>query len=247
MKVLLIDDHPLILSALRTVIRGLVENVDVIGVATAAEAKRTLSDDSEFDLVLLDLTLTDQPGFELLGELRSTYPSLPIVVVSASDQRTHVMRTIELGAMGYIPKCTTNEALLDALRTVLSGSIYVPPAIMGLHASSSSQGAPAWRGNSAPPTYEGGPVTPERLLSMGFTRRQTEVLELLLQGQPNKLIARKLNLSVETVKDHVAAVLRRLNVGTRTQAVLYFSGAGGNSQANPAWRDQRATPPSRYS
>ena len=98
MKALLIDDHPLILSALQSVIEGLGPEVGVVGVATARAAREALAADPAFDLVLLDLQLADQDGFELLGELRSAYPALPVVVVSASDRSTDVIRAIDLGA-----------------------------------------------------------------------------------------------------------------------------------------------------
>ena len=114
MKALLIDDHPLILSALQSVIEGRGPEVGVVGVATARAAREALAADPAFDLVLLDLQLADQDGFELLGELRSAYPALPVVVVSASDRSTDVIRAIDLGAMGFVPKCASNETLFQA-------------------------------------------------------------------------------------------------------------------------------------
>ena len=98
MKALLIDDHPLILSALQAVIEGIGAHVSVVGVATARAARETLAADAGFDLVLLDLQLADADGFELLSELRATYPALPVVVVSASERSTDVIRAIDLGA-----------------------------------------------------------------------------------------------------------------------------------------------------
>jgi len=229
MKVLLIDDHPLILSALKAVVQGFAENVRVHGVETAAAARETLVADADFDLTLLDLQLGDADGFELLAELRTTYPALPIVVVSASDRTSDVIRSIDMGAMGFVPKRASNDTLLEALRLVMSGGIYVPPMSMdaggmserGSGGMSGSRG----HGHAAPPSIgqharQGDFQKPPTLAGLGLTPRQTDVLALLLQGKPNKLIARDLNVSVETVKDHVAAVLRALNVSSRTQAVL---------------------------
>jgi len=242
MKALLIDDHPLILSALQSVIQGLGSDVGVVGVATARAARETLAADPGFDLVLLDLQLADQDGFELLGELRTAYPALPVVVVSASDRSTDVIRAIDLGAMGFVPKCASNETLFQALNMVMSGGIYVPPMIMRSHV--------ATRSSAVPPAAQGWgmrlddtPAGADRkagppLAALGLTPRQTDVLALLLQGQPNKLIARALNLSVETVKDHVAAVLRTLNVSSRTQAVLAISQMS-HQGALAAWRESR--------
>ncbi len=225
MKVLLIDDHPLILTALQNVIQGLGDNVNVVGVSSARAARETLQQDPDFDLVLLDLMLGDADGFDVLTEFRGNYPAIPVVVVSASDRSSDVIRSIDLGAMGFVPKRSSNETLFEALHMVMSGGIYVPAMSMG------GSNAPA--GGQAPPSAQAGLYAvrdaamgsgfqrpPAGLESLGLTPRQTEVLGLLLQAKPNKLIARELNLSVETVKDHVAAVLRALNVSSRTQAVL---------------------------
>jgi DNA-binding NarL/FixJ family response regulator len=221
MKILLIDDHPLILSALQSIIRGLGDDVQVSGVASGAAARELLQKDSAFDLVLLDLHLGDIDGFDLLTELRSTYPALPVVVVSASDRASDVIRSIDLGAMGFVPKRASNETLFEALHMVLSGGIYVPPMSMtpGLSGASSEDGA----GSVANAAQSRGFQEPVNLSSLGLTPRQCDVLALLLQAKPNKLIARELGISVETVKDHVAAVLRVLNVSSRTQAVLAVS------------------------
>ena len=238
MKALLIDDHPLILSALRTVIQGFGEHVSLVSVGTAQVAREALADEPEFDLVLLDLHLGDADGFELLVELRAAHPSLPVVVVSASDRSVDIFRAIDLGAMGFVPKRASNEVLFEALHMVMSGGIYVPPMAMR-SGSSSLPAAPAGNGNGWGARLDGASSALAEpgaapLASLGLTRRQTDVLALLLQGQSNKLIARGLNLSVETIKDHVAAVLRTLNVSSRTQAVLAVSQM---SQQGTAWRE----------
>ena len=224
MKVLLIDDHPLILSALQSVIQGLGDDVSVVGVASARAARDTLAAQSDFDLVLLDLHLGDADGFDVLVEFRSAYPALPVVVVSASDRTSDVIRAIDLGAMGFVPKRASNDTLFEALRMVMSGGIYVPPMTMGAEQPGERYGDdPGGLGAVRQGAREGGFQTAPAVESLGLTPRQTDVLGLLLKGQPNKLIARELGLSVETVKDHVAAVLRALNVSSRTQAVLAVS------------------------
>jgi DNA-binding NarL/FixJ family response regulator len=220
MKVLLVDDHPLILSALQTVIQGLGDDVKVVGAGSGREALGTLKADPEFDLVLLDLQLGDANGFDVLAEMRETWPALPVVVVSASDRASDVIRSIDMGAMGFVPKRASNETLSEALRLVMSGGIYVPPMSLGTETR-----APAGDGDTVPDmmrhidSYQTVPT----LEALGLTARQHDVLLLLLQGKPNKHIARELNLSVETIKDHVAAVLRALGVNSRTQAVLAVS------------------------
>jgi DNA-binding NarL/FixJ family response regulator len=245
MKALLIDDHPLILSALQTVIEGMGGHVTVAAVASASAARETLAADADFDLVLLDLQLGDADGFDLLAELRAAYPALPVVVVSASDRSEDVLRALDLGAMGFVPKRASNAALYEALHTVMSGGIYVPPMTITFgdpqgpaHAPASSRLNGNGFAHSRPQDLQPAMSPGRPLASLGFTPRQTDVLGLLLKGQPNKLIARELNLSVETVKDHVAAVLRTLNVSSRTQAVLAVSQMV-HRDALPAWREAR--------
>jgi DNA-binding NarL/FixJ family response regulator len=245
MKALLIDDHPLILAALDAVIQGLGNDVRVVPAASARAARDALATQGPFDLALLDLQLGDADGFELLAELRAAHPAMPIVVVSASERSTDVLRSIDLGAMGFVPKCASNETLFEALTLVLSGGIYVPPMIMRGHAAVRGPAAgmpsvppPLWAARLGPADRFGGAARPPYAV-LGLTPRQTEVLNLLLKGQPNKLIARELKLSVETVKDHVAAVLRTLNVSSRTQAVLAVS----QMSAGGGWRDPLPRPP----
>ena len=257
MKVLLIDDHPLILAALQSVIEGFGDGVTVTAADSGSSARNALREDASYDLVLLDLNLGDADGFDLLGELRSRYPALPVVVISASDRTSDVIRAIDMGAMGFVPKRSSQGELHEALRMVMAGSMYVPPSMLGLDFAPGSRSG----GDSVPdvmrtsalpsgPAAEAAPLgaaarpEPHQKLpsidDVGLTPRQAEVLSLLLQGLPNKLIARQLNLSVETVKDHVAAVLRALGVSSRTQAVLAVSqmtqGQGGFFARRPPQR-----------
>jgi DNA-binding NarL/FixJ family response regulator len=237
MKVLLVDDHPLVLSALQAVIQSIGMDTTVVGVDSAAGARATLKEDAGFDLVLLDLALGDADGFDVLVEFRAAYPAVPVVVVSASDRASDVIRAIDNGAMGFVPKKSSHGELHEALRMVMTGSMYVPPSMLGLEMGGSQRHGgdtvPAIMRNLGSAYSDTTPLgvlaQPEAhqllpsLDQVGLTPRQGEVLGLLLQGLPNKLIARQLNLSVETVKDHVAAVLRALGVSSRTQAVLAVS------------------------
>jgi DNA-binding NarL/FixJ family response regulator len=254
MKVLLVDDHPLILAALQSVIRGLGDDVTVAGVGTDHEARAVLASDAEYDLVLLDLQLGEADGFELLTELRQKYPALPVVVISASDRASDVIRAIDLGAMGFVPKRASNDTLFEALRLVMSGGIYVPPMSLGFSVAppSPSDGDTVpdvmrpravdhdldeiARAADAAPHQE----APASFESLGLSRRQADVLAHLLKGMPNKLIAREMGLSVETVKDHVAAVLRALKVSSRTQAVLAVSQMTQRAGAGaPGWKPSK--------
>ncbi len=225
MKVLLIDDHPLILSALQAVIEGLgtdVESIDVTGAESAAAARLTLKASGDFDLVLLDLHLGDASGFDLLEELRAAYPALPVVVISASDRTSDVIRAIDHGAMGFIPKRSSTATLEQALRLVMSGGIYVPSMGLGGEMQDPAPASDAIDRLQQIQQLAGvsGFQVSGGLQDLALTPRQTEVLSLLLQGKPNKIIARDLGVSVETIKDHVAAVLKALGVSSRTQAVL---------------------------
>ena len=222
MKVLLIDDHPLILAALQSVIQGLGDGVTVSAADSGSSARETLRKDASYDLVLLDLHLGDADGFDLLGELRARYPALPGVVISASDRTSDVIRAIDMGAMGFVPKRATNETLIEALQQVISGGVYVPPMSMGGEHNAQFSQSPYAR-QVQQEARDSDFQTMPSLQQLGLTPRQTDVLHLLLKGQPNKLIARELGLSVETVKDHVAAVLRALGVSSRTQAVIAVS------------------------
>ena len=218
MKILIVDDHPLILEALRHVLRQLDGDVLVLDARTAEEGRRLVAGNSDAGLLLLDLTLPGADGFSLLEELRDAYPTVPVVVLSASDRREDIMRAIDLGAMGYIPKSSSNQVMLQALRLVLSGGVYLPP--VALAAGDAAAAA------EAPPVVEdaaGSRTTPGEL---GLTARQAQVLALILQGKPNKVICRELGLAEGTVKIHVAAILRALNVSTRTQAVIEASRLG---------------------
>jgi DNA-binding NarL/FixJ family response regulator len=239
MKALLIDDHPLVLSGLQTVLQGIDKSLQIACASTARAARECIAADPTYDLVLLDLQLGDASGFDLLVELRESCPSISVVVVSSSDSNDDVTRAIYLGAVGFIPKRVSNEVLLEALQMVMSGGIYVPPMMMR------SQTTPlAAVQRRAAPTYQFGAAALKAdpsdqraaAAALGLTTRQTEVLELLLQGQSNKLIARALNLSVETIKDHVAAVLRTLKVSSRTQAVLAVSQMSRRGPPAP-WSD----------
>lgn len=251
MKVLLVDDHPLVLSALQQVIQRVGNGTTVVGVDSAAAARAALASENDFDLVLLDLSLGDADGFDVLVEFRNAYPAVPVVVVSASDRASDVIRAIDSGAMGFVPKRSSHGELHEALRMVMTGSMYVPPSMLGLDFSRRVE-MPERDPQATIPdpgfatTLGDAPLGPAarpephqkvpKLEDVGLTPRQAEVLSLLLQGLPNKLIARQLNLSVETVKDHVAAVLRALGVSSRTQAVLAVSQMTQGQGGSFAWR-----------
>ncbi len=215
-KILVVDDHPLILEALRHVLTQLEAEVEVYDAASAEAGRRLVDAHPDASLLLLDLTLPGADGFELLADFRAAHPAVPVVVLSASERHVDVLRALDMGAMGYIPKRSSNTVMLQALRLVLSGGIYVPAAAI-------SPEAAAERTAPAPTTPQSSRTSPHEL---GLTDRQAEVLACILQGLPNKLICRRLGLAEGTVKIHVAAILRALNVHNRTQAVIEASRLG---------------------
>jgi DNA-binding NarL/FixJ family response regulator len=216
-KILVVDDHPLILEALHYVLRQLDGDVQIRDARTAEEGRRLVAENLDAGLLLLDLTLPGADGFSLLEELREAYPTVPVVVLSASDRREDIMRAIDLGAMGYIPKSSSNQVMLQALRLVLSGGVYLPPIALTARDEQTAEASTLAEVASTAHT------TPREL---GLTARQAQVLALILQGKPNKVICRELGLAEGTVKIHVAAILRALNVSTRTQAVIEASRLG---------------------
>ena len=217
MKILVVDDHPLVLEALKGVLHQLHAEVDIFGASAADSARELVRAHPDADLMLLDLGLPGADGFTLLEEFRTDYPTVPVVVLSGSESRENVTRALSLGAMGYIPKRYSNDVLIGALRLVLSGGLYVPPAVLPL------AGGQAAERPAAPAQPPAATIRPEDL---GLTPRQSEVLALVLQGLPNKLICRRLNLAEPTVKVHMQAVLRALDAQNRVQAVIQASRRG---------------------
>ena len=213
MKILLVDDHHLIRDGMRPVLERLdpSEPVEVFEAATFEAAVETASRHDDLDLVLLDLRLPGVTHFEALDGLRERFPALPIVLMSGDDEPDLVRGALERGALGYIPKSSNSEVLLNAIRLVLSGGTYLPPEAIGRQ---SRGAAPA--GSSAE----------DIAARLAITPRHADVLALLLAGKSNKLISRELNLAESTVKNHVAAVFRALDVTTRVQAVLAASKLG---------------------
>ncbi len=203
MKILIVDDHPLIQEALAQVLQNLDRQIEIFASHDREQTIEQIAGHDRFDLVLLDLDVPGVTGFSLLRELRELYPEIPIVVLSGKQDRDTVLGAIDLGAMGFIPKTSNSKVLLSALQVVLSGSVYLPAEIIA---------------GSAPVQTKADPS--------GLTPRQLDVLALLVQGMPNKLICRELNLSEGTVKVHISAILKTLNVANRTQVVIALSHSG---------------------
>jgi DNA-binding NarL/FixJ family response regulator len=217
MKVLIVDDHPLVREALAGVVAELDPAADTIQAESAEAALTALAAHQDLTLCLLDLMLPDADGTSVLARIRTERPEVPVVVLSAHDTRPTVLAAIDAGAMGFISKRSPTSVLVEALRLVLVGGVYLPPELLRADPSPAIPAAPSpSAGGRAARTAE----------DLGLTRRQIEVLALLVQGKPNKLICRELQLAEGTVKTHAAAIFRALGVSNRTQAVFALGRLG---------------------
>jgi DNA-binding NarL/FixJ family response regulator len=224
-RILIADDHELFRDGLRLVLSDLGPEVTVAEAGTYDETLRlvaTAEGEAPLDVLLLDLVMPGMPWAEGLSAVRATAPDLPVVILSASNDRRLVLESVRLGAAGFIPKTSSSKVMLSALRLVLSGGIYLPPSLIA-EAGMAGPGESAGTGHAAPfdPASEARPANAPPL-----TPRQREVLALLGQGKSNKEIARQLDLSEGTVKLHVTAILKSLNVSNRTGAVVAASRLG---------------------
>ena len=200
-RLVIADDHPLFRGALREAVSGMVERADITEAGTFDEVAKLLETGGEVDLILLDLSMPGVRGLSGLMYLRAQYPSVPVVVVSANDDPTVIRRCMDFGASGFISKTLGIDDMREAIVRVLGGGVWTPPDIR-LDASADAETA----GLMA------------RLTSL--TPQQVRVLMMLSEGLLNKQIAHELSVSEATVKAHVSAILQKLGVDSRTQAVI---------------------------
>ena len=200
-RVLIVDDHPLVRDGLRSVIAVSFDNCEIFEAASMDEAVATLEKQDNFDLILLDLNIPDVRRLDGLKLLRDRFPILPVVMVSGAFDRAIVQEALAAGAAGFIPKSLKRSAIVDALHRVVSGEIYLPEAM----------------GESVAPTAEEDEIA-RRIDSL--TPQQKTVLMHLVRGRLNKQIAHDLGVSMTTIKAHVSAILQKLGVLSRTQAVI---------------------------
>jgi DNA-binding NarL/FixJ family response regulator len=200
-RLVIADDHPLFRGALREAVGGLFEPTNIAEAGSFDEVAKLLDAGGEVDLILLDLTMPGVRGFSGLMYLRAQYPSVPVVVVSANDDPIVIRRCMDFGASGFIPKTLDTEDMRAAITQVLKGGVWTPPDV-NLDAV----------------------VDAESTELMGrlatLTPQQVRVLMMLSEGLLNKQIAYELTVSEATVKAHVSAILQKLGVESRTQAVI---------------------------
>ncbi|HEY8384406.1 MAG TPA: response regulator transcription factor [Microvirga sp.] len=213
--IVITDDHPLFRGALRQAIGSLMPDSRVIETNGMEELNATLGAERDVDLILLDLTMPGVQGFSGLIGLRAQHPDVPVVIVSATEEATVIRRAMEFGASGFIPKSQNVDSIGTAIQAVLAGDSWTPPDI-DLTATEDKETADLVR--------RLGTLTPQ----------QVRVLMMLSEGLLNKQIAYELGVSEATVKAHVSAILDKLGVDSRTQAVIAASKIGVTQRPSPA-------------
>ncbi|MBA6350087.1 MULTISPECIES: response regulator transcription factor [unclassified Colwellia] len=195
MKILVVDDHALFREGLVYVLNGLENDLTILEASNYDEAIIYLNSHPDLDMVLLDLSMPDKDGFVLLSYCRKNFPLVSAVVLSASKQQSDLNRALDGGALGFIPKDTTSKVMLNALRLIISGEIYIPSSM-------------TLRKNNNQNTQE------------TLTPRQQEVVNMMMKGHSNKKIALEIGIAEATIKMHATSIFKRLGVSNRTEAAL---------------------------
>ncbi len=214
MKFLIADDHGLIREGLRYALENAYRNLQVIEAADGRQVLERAAGSGDLDLILLDYFMPGTDGYALVSTLCDRYPHVPVVILSAATDPLLVHKTLERGVAGFIPKATEQQQIIDALNLVLSGGIYIPPDIEDTTQDAAGQNP--W----AHPLNQQALSAGAKAVLSKLTRRQQQVLRLLVKGKTNKDISRLLEVSENTIKVHVTAILKVLRVSNRTQALL---------------------------
>lgn len=205
-NILIADDHPLFREAICNVIRSGFPDCTIIETADLESTLLLATEQDNLDLILLDLNMPGMSGLNGLMSLRNEAPTIPVVIVSAEQDKHIVLQAITYGAVGFITKSTPREKMTAAIAQVLAGHVYLPADIIRSEQSNTRR------------TPREATISPELLQAL--TRKQLQVLERMAKGEANKQIAYNLDIAETTVKAHVSAILRKLNVHNRVQAIL---------------------------
>jgi DNA-binding NarL/FixJ family response regulator len=200
-RILIVDDHPLFREALKQAISGGIANASVTLAGSLDAATQILGKDDDYDLILLDLRMPGVQGLSGLIYLRAQHPNVPVAIITASDDNGLVQKALNLSASGFIPKTSGIDTIIAAVSAVLKGDIWVPDGYQQASAADK----------------EAEDIV-RRVATL--TAQQIRVLMMLKEGLLNKQIAYELNVSEATIKAHVSAILQKLNVSSRTQAVI---------------------------
>ena len=205
-RVLIIDDHPLFSEALLSALKVVFPDIETLDATSVSSAIEVLENDKNFDLVLLDLNIPDADGFSGLMRIRGLFPRLPVVVVSGHDDPRVIEEALSYGVAGFIPKSCKKAELAEAVRVVMEGDVYLPSGFNPLEPTAAD-------------------LKRKDLIARiaTLTPQQLRVLQMMREGLLNKQIAYELNVGMTTVKAHVSEILRKLNVYSRTKAVIEVS------------------------
>ena len=210
MKILVAEDHPLYRQALYGLLRQLDETVELIDATNYQELTECAGEHAvSLDLILIGLRMPGVGGFEVLEQIKSQAPAVPIAVISASESRADARRSLQAGALGYSPKTLDSQIILGALRLILSGGVYVPELLLGKKSGLSERLASTKKTTARD-------ASAKKVL----TRRQQDVLRLMSKGESNKQIARQLGITEGTTKLHVSAIFKALKATNRTEATV---------------------------
>lgn len=199
MKILVVDDHPVMLEGLSALLRQEGPQTIIVQASSATQALAAVESHQDLDIVVLDLMMPGASGLSTISEIGRARPELPVVVLSSSEDPIDVRNALSQGALGYVPKSASRTTLLSAISLVMNGELYIPPLMLNQIAT-------------ARPVADR--PTPRALL----TPRQIDVLRRIGESLPNKTIAYEMDLSEKTVKAHITAIFKALNVVNRTQA-----------------------------
>ena len=202
MKVLITDEQALFRDGLSLRLKQINPNILILQAASLAEMQRILSENTDTDIILLDIDLADLSAAEIIGKIKSLTPDTKIVAISASEEIRNIKKILSFGVKGYIPKRSDSNILSGALKLILDGGTYLPPVLLENNINTNDE-------NKNIP-----------FLKKNLTNRQSQVLDLIAQGKSNKQIAYDMGVSEATVKLHINALLRSLKVNNRTQAVI---------------------------
>jgi len=218
MRCLVADDHALIRDGIKLLLRELDDNAVILDACYGKEVREIVAGNTDLDFILLDFYLPGTDTLELLRELSDRYPHIPLIVFSGVENPVLMRKSLDCGASGFIPKSSDNELVLHAIKLVLAGGVYTPPSML------------RYPGDEISPSEETHPVTdgqyltsdlrPGRRTKVSLTDRQLEVLKLISQGKTNREIAETLQLSANTIKVHITAIMQVLQTTNRTEAVI---------------------------
>jgi DNA-binding NarL/FixJ family response regulator len=199
MKILVVDDHPVLREGLSALLRQEEPQTIIVQASSAAEALAAVERHGDLDIVVLDLMMPGTSGLSTISEIGRARPELTVIVLSSSEDPRDVRNAFSQAALGYVPKSASQTTLLSAIWLVMSGELYIPPLMLNQVAAAKS-------------------VADRPMVRALLTTRQIDVLRRIREGQPNKTIAYEMDISEKTVKAHVTAIFKALNVVNRTQA-----------------------------